>query len=307
METIEEIKRVINEYKPDNREITNNTYATKVADITKNGIDPVDFKKVREFLQNTNKSYKTIRSYYVSILVYLKAKGLPYIDYIITQRKMATKIEADDKTNEATPEEKKSMVSENDYIRIISHMELLIKNHPDKKSVEHHTLVQDLLIVNLYYLIPPVRNNYIDTVIVSDIPDIMDPDKNYFCRNSKTLVLNRYKTDKVYGSIFIDIPDPIIKLTTTLINKRKKLSCVAKTKDKPLLLFKNRQNVLQQKGSMKQTLNRIFGNNTSVTALRKSYISGKYSNQFSIAQMEADAEVMGHSLQQQQSTYRKIL
>jgi len=54
-----------------------------------------------------------------------------------------------------------------------------------------------------------------------------------------------------------------------------------------------------------QNLNSIFKKKISVTMLRKSYISEKYPVEFTVEDMEKDANIMGHSVSLQQSTYRK--
>ena len=70
---MEDVEKIINKYKPRNMPITNKTYISRIKRLLKNDIDLEDPEEVTSFLSHLG--FKTIRSYFIAIVVYLKAIG----------------------------------------------------------------------------------------------------------------------------------------------------------------------------------------------------------------------------------------
>jgi hypothetical protein len=72
-----------------------------------------------------------------------------------------------------------------------------------------------------------------------------------------------------------------------------------------LLNLNGRSGLPLTKNALTKTLNRIFDGKISVSMLRKSYLSEKYPVSHTRTEMENDAYIMGHSVNTQQTIYRK--
>ena len=160
---------------------------------------------------------------------------------------------------------------------------------PQRKDLE---AFQQYLILLLYTELPPLRNNFSNTIITDD-PDIaLRSIENAVDLKNKQFVLKNYKTDNVYGTKIIKLPNTIIKL----IKKWIKIN-----KTGYLLINTTNQTPMTSNGITKY-LNKIFNpKKVSTTILRKLYLSNKYS----VKEMENDAYIMGHSVNTQQLVYRK--
>lgn len=297
-----DVEFVINNFKPDNKKITNDTYISRIKKLIERGINPEDVQSVKDYLQSF--AYKTKRSYYISIVVYLKAIGRDSTFYDNCIKEMWDKIQTEDKQNKASDKEMGNIVKKSEIERILRNMEeLLLKYETDSKfGIKYFRTLQNYLIVNLYFLIPPLRNDYVLVEVFRTMPMVMSKEINYMDLTNKKLYINRYKTDKKYGTIVIDIPEKIIEIVGKLFQKR--MEIFPRLAGQTSLLL-NSDLKKMSKVNLIQNLNTIFKRKVSVTMLRKSYISEKYPVEFTVEEMERDAMTMGHSVALQQSTYRK--
>ena len=145
----------------------------------------------------------------------------------------------------------------------------------------------ELMLLSLYTEIPPRRNKDFFEMVVSE-GDNPDKTRNYCVLKSGRpvkLVFHLYKTRKEYGTQDIDIPD-VLADAILLYNPRV---------GEKLLPF-------QHENGITRCLNRIFdGKKIGASMLRHIYLSDKYGDRRD--EMANDARLMGHSIQQQQSTY----
>lgn len=297
-----DVKSTIYNFKPNNRPITNDTYISRVEKVINAGIDPEDFYKVREYLDGF--AYKTKRSYYIALVVYLKAIGKSSEQYDKCIKEMGQQIEAQDKRNEPTEFEKKNIVKRQEIESILKNLEdnILKLEQQNKYNMKYFRTLQNYLILNLYFLIPPMRNDYVLVDVYESLPFITTKEKNYISLGDEKLIINRYKTDKKYGTIEVKLPVKIRDLIRKVFRKREEI--FPKLIGEYALLINNELNRMS-KVNLIQNLNTIFKRKVSVTMLRKSYISEKYPVEYTIEDMERDAKTMGHSVALQQSTYRK--
>jgi hypothetical protein len=154
----------------------------------------------------------------------------------------------------------------------------------------------------LYYLIQPVRNDYVNCEVYYDRVS-QNLIKNYIFLNDGVLVLNRYKTRGSYGTgNEINLPNELIEIIKKWMEIRVQTYPLL-SGNRELLLTKNLQPMTQV--NLTQFLNRIFQKKVSSTILRKSYLSEKYPVTRTQNEMIQDARNMQHSVSVQQSTYRK--
>lgn len=297
-----DVESIIYNFKPNNKQITNDTYISRIRKLIENNIDVEDTQKVKQYISSFQ--YKTKRSYYIAIVVYLKAIGKDSTFYDNCVKEMGKKIEDDDKKNIASDKEKQNIVKREEIERILINLEDIIADLESKSKMvmKYFRTLQNYLIVNLYFLIPPIRNDYVAVDVYETLPFLTSNSKNYISLHEHTLILNRYKTDKKYGSITIKLPVKIIEIIRKLFQVRGSIFTELKG-ETALLLNANLKRM--SKVNLIQNLNTIFRRKVSVTMLRKSYISEKYPVVHTIQDMETDASIMGHSVALQQSTYRK--
>lgn len=295
-------RTLIYNFKPDNRPITNDTYISRIEKIINADIDPEDFKKVKEYLKPF--AYKTKRSYYIALTVYLKAMGKSSEFYDKCIKEMWEEIQSQDKKNEPTESERKNIVKKSEIESILKNLEDNISKfeQQNKMNMKYFRTLQSYLILNLYYLIPPMRNDYVLVDVYETLPVFTSNERNYISLQDEKLIINRYKTDKTYGQIVVKLPGKIKDLIRKIFKKREEIFPSLRGE---VALLINSDLKRMSKVNLIQNLNTIFKRNVSVTMLRKSYISEKYPVEHTIEDMERDAKTMGHSVALQQSTYRK--
>ena len=142
--------------------------------------------------------------------------------------------------------------------------------------------LQNLIILSLYYLIPPRRLKDFTDFKIKNINKKTD---NY--KQGNKLKFNSYKTDKFYGEQTVEAPPTLNKL----LNKFIKLN-----KNDYLLVDSNNNNLTSVK--LNQRLNVIFGKKASVNILRHSYLSSMYQGIPELTKMEETAKDMGHSIKE---------
>ena len=300
----EELYKVISNYLPKNKEITNKTYATKLNTLMKSGIVIGNYNDTVLYLQGKYKE-KTYKTFITSIIVYLKAMKKDASLYSAELKRVNDKIQKQEEKNEATPAEKANMVSRKDIYKLISGLsEALSITAPTENNYKYFDTYQRYLVLNLYYLIQPLRNDYVDLEVYETSFGVFeDTEKNYIYLSEKKLVLNRYKTSRTYGvRNTIELPEELVNIVRKWMEIRQVIYPELAGK-KVLLLTKNLKGMMQV--NLTQYLNRIFGKKVSSTMLRKSYLSEKYPVTSSVAEMASDARAMQHSVAVQQTIYRK--
>jgi hypothetical protein len=162
-------------------------------------------------------------------------------------------------------------------------------------SPSQYQKVQDYVILSLYTFIPPRRNqDYMNMVIVKSLPDKEEDELNYYIQDKKQFIFNNYKTAKTYGKKVVDVPD-------TLADILDKYAKVIPGKTIKFIISKNDGSQLTYTNTITRIMNRIFKKKISSSMLRHIYLSSKYD----IEDMKEDAEIMGHSLEQQKHYLKK--
>jgi len=189
------------------------------------------------------------------------------------------------------------------YRTQITNKDFLKKKTADTINNTDFWLLQSWVVSALYTLHPPVRNNYIMTVIdEKDYKELSQDDKqdtNYLVvknRRDKYFVLNAYKTVAIHGSQKIDIEAPLNAV----------LNIWLKFNDSGFLLLNNRKEELTQNGLTKliqKTFQPTGKDNISVNMIRKIYLTDKYGDEKD--EKIADAKAMQHSVKTQQTKYVK--
>jgi hypothetical protein len=76
------------------------------------------------------------------------------------------------------------------------------------------------LVLSLYVLIPPRRNDYLKMLVLLE-PAELKPDYNYLDVKNKQFIFQCFKTDKTYKTQTIDIPKELMDVITLYLKFRK--------------------------------------------------------------------------------------
>lgn len=149
------------------------------------------------------------------------------------------------------------------------------------------------VVLSLYVLLPPRRNEYQNMVVVKSLPHPVSSDINYYDTSAQKMIFNKFKTSKKEGQKIIDIPETLQDVLKTYL----KFHPLKKTKGPVPFLVYHDGSPLNKVNSITRILNKVFDRNIGSSMLRHIYLSNKYSDVQE--EQKKDAEMMGHSTQQQ--------
>lgn len=193
-----------------------------------------------------------------------------------------------------------------------------------RKQVEHiakmdvldaaaQNVLLDAVVLGLYATLPPRRNkDYLDMMVVSSYDPSTMGRSNILDAKNKMFYFNNYKTQSQYGTQQLPIPPALWRVIEVYFNKRgkdwrkkrvvrKKTSgeAVATSNTDPFPFLESFNGSQFSINSITRILNRVFGRQISSSMLRHMYLSSKYGDV--LKEQEADAEAMGHSVEQQKA------
>ena len=154
------------------------------------------------------------------------------------------------------------------------------------------------LIISLYTMIPPLRADF-DKVRIYD-KDPNNDKENYIVLNKKKLILNKYKTDKVYGKKEINLPKELMKQINLSLEKKQRDYLFIQKNGNPYI--SNSWNIYANR-----LLKKIINENFSLTMFRHIYISRPDLdlNNKTLKEKQEIADQMGHSIETQSKYYWK--
>jgi hypothetical protein len=152
------------------------------------------------------------------------------------------------------------------------------------------------LVLSLYVLIPPRRNDYLKMLVLLE-PSELKPDYNYLDVKNKQFIFQCFKTDKTYKTQTIDIPKELMDVITLYLKFRKE-----KTNQMPFLI-KPDGTPFESINAVTRILNKIFKKKISVSLLRNIYLTDKYSKENK--EKALDATAMATSVNMIDNNYTK--
>jgi len=244
-----------------------------------------------------DKAHNTQKNYYAAIVKLLRFTKdnddliKIYSDYM---NKMIEVTKTGEKYNE---KQKKNLMTEQEIETIRKNMIKGIKNFKTKLNYD---ILLDYVILSLYTLQPPRRNEYFNMKLIDKIDNIKDDD-NYLVwgPNKKTFVFQSYKTAWRYGRQIIPVTDEMAKVLKLYIPVRNFMAL--KGNDNLLVKFGNIN--LENSNDITRRLNRALGKNVGASMLRHIYLSEKYGD--TLEKMKQDAVALGHSLDEQKDYIKK--
>jgi flagellar biosynthesis component FlhA len=136
--------------------------------------------------------------------------------------------------------------------------------------------------------------------------DTDDDNYNYLVmdkKNNYKFVLNKYKTDKKYHSVEIDVPDTLKEVIQSYL-KYHPLKGELKNNEYDIpFLVDEKGKALKNSTEITKILNKIFGKKISSSLLRNIFLTEKYSD--IVEELKKDTQNMGTSVNTALNNYIK--
>jgi len=260
--------------------------------------------KIKKHLENLKLT--TRKNYLTSIIVALSTEPTKYKSllkyYRDTLDNTAKEYNEVMKTQELSDTQKENWTTMSELNKIKTKLSRkkakIVNNGLENITKKEFVIFQEYLVACLYLDMPPLRNDYAGMDIITDEEyktGLFNENYLVVAPTSYYFVLNNYKTDKVYGTKIIDIPE---KLNTTLTQ------WIQINPTKHFLL--NNKGEPMTPNTLTKFLNSVFsetGKKISSSLIRHIYLSERYSAD--ISQKETDANALLHSVDVQQGIYVK--
>jgi hypothetical protein len=306
------LKELIRKQKPDVKDSTINQYLANLKSLIKMfGNDNFKFLQkpddVMEKLES--KHYTTKRNFLNAIIIYLQAKDedAELIKEYQDQRDDYNEQYKKDQSGKISEKQKNNFVSLSVILDMLKKMEKDLRASKVKSKPTLKIYDKDLL--NAYTIFSllvnyPIRNDMADMTIISKASynKLKEDDKNNYLVRGKGgmfLVLNDYKTNKVYGRKKIELEKGTrMKLNSFIKIMGKKDGDILFTSNTGKALSRNSISQLLMKWS-KHYLNKSI----STQMMRKIVVSEEFGEMKK--KQEKMADIMGHSVDVQNAVYIK--
>tara|TARA_R110000868_G_scaffold58558_1_gene180759 strand:+ start:771 stop:1673 length:903 start_codon:yes stop_codon:yes gene_type:complete len=246
------------------------------------------------------KDYKptTQRNIIIAIVSVLKALKSPLYEKYFQIMIDKTKIINDTPTDQKTETQKKNWI---EWEEVENKLKELQDNKISKPITEpqYNKLLQEL-ILSLYVMLPPRRNDYINMQI-TNTNNIKDLTKNYLDLKKELFIFNVFKTSKKDGQLIVTIPDNLMIVIKKYIKYHPNKLNLKKENIPFLVNFKGEP--LSSINSITRILNKIFNKNIGSSMLRHIYLSSKYNKV--LDEQKQDSKMMSHNLQTQKDYIKK--
>lgn len=211
----------------------------------------------------------------------------------IYSKRMNTEIENTKPDNHYNEKQKANLMTMAEIDNIRDTMLSGIKPTEFTKRINYDTLL-DHMILSLYTLQPPRRNEFFDMLLAKSPSDI-DDTHNWllWTPKKKEFIFQRYKTAKTYGSERIPVDKKLAEVIKNYLKYRDSIALEGNN----AFLVKYGNQVFENSNDITRRLNRTLGKNIGASMLRHIYLSEKYGAV--IKMMEKDATALGHSTEQQ--------
>jgi len=267
-------------------------------------------KKLEKYKDNTKRGYLISICSILSTDKGTKAKEKLYNDYFALLLDMNKYLKSEESKNEKSESQKKNWMPWDDVEKKRQELEDKVKSFSERSSFKTKELSEnqynsllDLVIVSLYTLLPPRRNEYRNLVLVKSSKGLNDTE-NYLDLDAKKFILNKFKTSKKEGQKQIEIPQQLMDIISMYLKHHPSLkgSRMTKTTQVPFLVFKDGK-PFDKVNSITRVLNKVFGKHIGSSQLRHIYLSDKHGD--ALQEMKEDASAMSHSLGMQKD-YIKV-
>lgn len=162
---------------------------------------------------------------------------------------------------------------------------------PGVSDAKWRLFVKRLLVLALYSLHPPVRQDY---GCIRLYKTKKKYDNNHIVLPSGTLVLTEYKTSHSYGRVESKLPLEVLDILKTSLEIEPRQWLFVKSSERPYthsLKDTNAFSVL-----VNRSLSELTGKTVDVTSIRRAYTTWLAEQKLTFAERRRIAEIMGHSV-----------
>jgi len=237
-----------------------------------------------------DKSPNTQKNYYAAIVALLRqSDDKVLLDTYISL--MNSKIEETKPTNKYNEKQKAALLSMKEIESIRDSLLTGITNFKNRLG---YNLLLDHMILSLYTMQPPRRNEFFNMRITHDMAKI-DEEHNWLVWSPKRkfFVYQDYKTAKTYGQEMQAISKKLESVIRQYLEARDNIALPGN--DHFLVKYGNLN--FENSNDITRRLNKVLGKKIGASMIRHIYLSEKYGK--TLKSMEDDAVAMGHSTSQQ--------
>jgi hypothetical protein len=277
---------------------------------------------IQHNLKNSPATLKTDLSSLLRVirLSYSKAHPL-YVKYAFVQKSLNEIINKKSGQNELNKHEQSTFLQFDYILNERQRLEDEFKSKTDKTTSKAYGINQDLLLLSLYTLTPPLRREVGVLQFTDTKPDNRRGDYIYFNRRNQNISLELYETKKKHGYVSIPLnyreeKEPS-KLSKTLLKNQTKLADLLKESYELYprkYVFTNKNSFPKLDNPVKDVSRRLtylfskYGVNVGASSIRSSFVSNQFSKfQHTRAEKELIATLMRTSVEQLDLNYNKIL
>jgi integrase len=282
-----------------NLEKLNDDLPLKNLSFLKNPAHIVD--KLSKYKENTKRGYLISITSTLSLDTSTKQKKKLYDEYFTLMMDKNKELKTEESKNKMTETQKENWLTWDDVEAKFKELGAKVDSFGKRDLNEtNYNVLLSYLILALYTLSPPRRNEYQNLNIVKSGAKSLPTDTNYLDYDARTFVLNKFKTAKKEGVVTLPINDALFSIITTYLRfhpllKGKK---IIRSTNVPFLVYFD-GTPLNKVNSITRILNKVFGKHVGSSMLRHIYLSSKYGN--TLQEMKNDSASMSHSVDTQKN------
>lgn len=241
-----------------------------------------DTKAIEKRAMAISGTDETLCAYYNSIINVLNQSEQykqTYDEYIVIRNEVQKRINTFRLSHSKSKRQAESSTTREEIERVRTKLETTANILKTKHTLSGKEFVeiQNHMIVCLYTMIPPLRQDFVKMDVVRCIEDT-DTSSNFFVVGTKQIILNDYKTYSFYGQKIMDVPEDLVEVIMSTLRYRtdfnlKRFPLLVNTKGKRLcasLLVSNLKKCFGH--PMGPTAFRIFHNTETFGGLVKALI-----------------------------------
>jgi hypothetical protein len=249
----------------------------------------------------------TQRSYIISICSILrdnpKFKKI-YDEYFILLKEFNNNLKVNTDKSETQEKNWITQIEVIDIHKKLKEEVLILLNKKRKIEKEGFNKLLNFMVLSLYTLISPRRNKDYSLMKISS--NVENDNFNYLVidkKNNMKFTLNKYKTDKKYHSINIDIPEPLKEVIILYLKYHPSKNELKKQEYDIPFLVDEKGRAMKISTEITKILNKIFNKKISSSMLRNIFLTDKYSGV--IDELKKDTNAMSTSVNTALNNYIK--
>lgn len=277
----------------------------------------LNFLSKTEDIENKLKFFKpnTVRGYLISIVSCLKLfitnKKFEKIfkHYNDLMLNIAKEIKNNTVVGKLTDEQKMNWLTMEEVTKVFDNLNEKVDKFINNKNINElqYNDLLNLMVLSLYILEEPRRNEYKNCKLVGSYNDSLPIDHNYI--DPEKLVFTVYKTYKKYGKQEFLLKPELQKILQKYIKHHPLLKGKLNKNSNVDFLVYSDGNPLTAVNSITRILNRVFDKKIGSSQLRKIYTSDKFGKNSDLEKLKEEqaivAEKMGHTVATQNNYYIK--